>query len=66
MTQEELLTLLLVAPLLLVQSLFLFTDARKRGHKHWFWGVWGLIQCPFPIIFYLIFARKIFKKNKTI
>ncbi|MGD6965471.1 sigmaY antisigma factor component [Rossellomorea vietnamensis] len=66
MTQEEVLTLLLVAPLLLLQSLFLFTDARKRGHKYWFWGLWGLIQCPVPLLFYFIFARKVFSTKKKI
>ncbi|MGM0846345.1 MAG: sigmaY antisigma factor component [Bacillota bacterium] len=66
MTQEEILTLLLVIPLLLLQSLFLFTDARKRGHKYWFWGLWGLIQCPVPLIFYFIFARKIISKNRNV
>ncbi|YBZ92728.1 sigmaY antisigma factor component [Bacillus sp. AK031] len=66
MTEEEVLILLIVAPIMLLQSLFLFTDARKRGHKYWFWGIWGLIQCPLPLIFYFIFARKIFTKNKSV
>jgi hypothetical protein len=66
MTEEEILTLLLIAPVMLVQSLFLFTDARKRGHKYWFWGIWGLIQCPLPFIFYFIFARKILNKTKNV
>ncbi|RIW30900.1 sigmaY antisigma factor component [Bacillus salacetis] len=64
MTEDEILMLLLLAPILLTQSLFLFTDARKRGHKYWFWGIWGLIQSPLPIIFYFIFARKIFRKKE--
>ncbi|MFD2681086.1 sigmaY antisigma factor component [Bacillus seohaeanensis] len=64
MTKEELYILPFVIILLLIQSIFLFTDARKRGHNYWFWGLWGLIQCPFPIIFYLLFARKVWKRNK--
>jgi hypothetical protein len=66
MTEEEVLTLLLVAPIMLLQSLFLFTDARKKGHKYWFWGIWGLIQCPLPLLFYFIFARKVLNKNKDV
>lgn len=65
MTKEELYILPLVIPILLTQSIYLFIDARKNGHNYWFWGIWGLIQCPFPLIFYFIFAKKIWKKSKT-
>ncbi|MGG3914802.1 sigmaY antisigma factor component [Rossellomorea vietnamensis] len=63
MTREELYILLIVIPLLLVQSIFLFIDARKNGHQYWFWGIWGLIQCPMPLIFYFIFAKKVFRRK---
>ncbi|WP_350448830.1 hypothetical protein [Rossellomorea vietnamensis] len=41
MTREELYILPIVIPLLLVQSIYLFIDARKNGHQYWFWGIWG-------------------------
>jgi hypothetical protein len=53
-----------VGALLLVQSIWLFYDARKRGLRPWFWGLWGLIQAPIPTIVYLLLARKIFRKSK--
>jgi len=48
---------------LLIQSFWLFLDARKRGHNYWFWGIWGLIQTPMPLVCYLIFARKIYRRK---
>ncbi|WP_044337825.1 hypothetical protein [Rossellomorea aquimaris] len=65
MTKEELYILPLVIPILLTQSIYLFIDARKNGHNYWFWGIWGLIQCPFPLIFYFIFAKKMLRKFKA-
>lgn len=56
--------MIVVAIILLSQSIFLFTDARKKGHNYWFWGLIGLIQAPVPILVYLIFFRKIWKKKK--
>ncbi|MCA1061902.1 sigmaY antisigma factor component [Rossellomorea sp. AcN35-11] len=64
MTKDELYILPIVIPILLIQSIYLFIDARKNGHHYWFWGIWGLIQCPFPLLFYLIFAKKLWKKDK--
>ena len=55
--------LAVVVVILLVQSLFLFTNARKHGHNYWLWGILGLIQAPMPLLFYLIFARKIWRKK---
>ncbi|TJY38537.1 hypothetical protein E5161_20270 [Cohnella pontilimi] len=40
--------------LLLCQGTLLFLDARKRGGKAWFWGLWGLIQFPMPTITYAL------------
>jgi hypothetical protein len=51
----------LVAVILLSQSIFLFTNARKNGHNHWLWGILGLIQAPVPLLVYLSFARKVFR-----
>lgn len=55
--------LILVAAILITQSIFLFTNARKHGHNYWFWGIIGLIQAPVPTIVYLLFVRKQWKKN---
>jgi hypothetical protein len=55
--------LILVAAILLTQSIYLFLDARKRNYNYWLWGVVGLIQAPMPTLFYLIFVRKIFRRE---
>ncbi|MEH7253573.1 sigma-Y antisigma factor component [Neobacillus niacini] len=55
--------IILAAAILLLQSIFLFLDARKRNHNYWLWGIVGLIQAPMPTLFYLVFVRKIFRKN---
>ncbi|KIL53208.1 hypothetical protein [Jeotgalibacillus campisalis] len=49
----------LLAIILFAQSLYLFIDARRRGHARWFWGLWGMIQTPMPILFYLLWSRVI-------
>lgn len=65
MTHEiSLLGLIAIGLILLTQSTFLFIDARKHGHNYWFWGIIGLIQAPMPTLFYLLFARKIWKRKK--
>nr|WP_242035146.1 sigma-Y antisigma factor component [Mesobacillus harenae] len=58
-------TVLLVftAVILLCQSIFLFLNARKHGHNYWLWGIVGLIQAPVPLIIYLLFVRKIWRKS---
>ena len=48
MTQEKLMLLLYISPLLFAQSIFLFLNAKKKGANAWFWGIWGLIQTPMP------------------
>lgn len=56
---------ILLAVLLLSQSLWLFRDAQKRGANPWFWGFWGLLSFPSPLILYLIFVRKVFHREKS-
>ncbi|WP_099353346.1 sigmaY antisigma factor component [Fredinandcohnia onubensis] len=63
MNTNNTLLLFVVVIIVLIQGLWLFLDARKRGHNYWFWGIWGLIQTPLPLIFYLIFARKIYRRK---
>ncbi|MCH1627068.1 sigma-Y antisigma factor component [Fredinandcohnia quinoae] len=63
MTDHEIIIIILAAIILMIQSLWLFLNARKNGHNYWFWGILGLIQAPMPTIFYLIFARRIFQSK---
>ncbi|MGN7359953.1 transcriptional regulator [Paenibacillus sp. SAF-054] len=44
--------LVLVVCILLAQSLWLFTNARRHTKYYWFWGIIGLIQCPSPLVAY--------------
>jgi len=48
---------ILLISVLIAQSTWLFIDARKRDSMPWFWGLWGLIQAPMPLLFYFIFVR---------
>jgi hypothetical protein len=57
MSQIDLIIFPIVAVILLVQSIYLFIDARKNGMNYWFWGIIGLIQAPMPLIFYLLIKR---------
>jgi hypothetical protein len=52
--QETWPILIAAAVLLLCQGTWLYLDARKRGGKAWFWGLWGLIQFPLPTILYTV------------
>lgn len=63
--KEELSPLMMagIAVILLAQSIFLFINARKHGHNYWLWGIIGLIQAPMPLLFYLLFARKIWRSR---
>lgn len=50
--------------ILLVQSTCLFIHARRHNQKwYWFWGLYGLIQFPFPTLLYLLFVIKPWKKK---
>lgn len=42
----------LVACILLIQSLFLFIHSRRHTKYYWIWGIVGLIQAPIPLITY--------------
>jgi len=54
---------IIIAVLLLSQSMWLFRDAQKRKANPWIWGIWGLTSVPTPLIVYLIVVRKIFRKK---
>jgi len=52
--------------ILITQSFWLFTDARRREKNYWFWGIWGLIQFPLPILFYSLFHIYLpYRKSKS-
>ncbi|MCR8645538.1 transcriptional regulator [Paenibacillus sp. N1-5-1-14] len=55
--------IVIVVILLLSQSIWLFTDARKRANNRWFWGVWGLINFPLPMLMYALFCIYLPKKR---
>ncbi len=63
MDSEQLFALVLVAPIMLTQSILLFIDAKKKGAYAWFWGLWGLIQFPFPSIFYYFIVIRPYRKK---
>lgn len=44
--------------LVLIQGIWLFLDARKRGlgKRAWFWGIWGSTTMPLPLLLYWIFV----------
>ncbi|RCX13906.1 hypothetical protein DFP94_11917 [Fontibacillus phaseoli] len=46
----------LIALMLLTQGMWIFRDARKRGKEKsaWFWGLWGILNVPTPLIVYLL------------
>ncbi|QGU95889.1 sigmaY antisigma factor component [Clostridium bovifaecis] len=63
MTLQKKLFLLIVSPILLIQGLWMFLDARKRGEKYyWLWGIFGLINTPGNLVIYLIVTRIIIDK----
>lgn len=65
MTSFELYVLMpLVIVIMLTQSTFLFIDAKKRNGFAWFWGIWGLITAPLPLLFYFLFVIRPQKNKK--
>ncbi|WP_088041456.1 transcriptional regulator [Bacillus sp. EAC] len=51
--------LIVVFTILMIQSITLFTKAKKRNRSAWLWGLLGIIQFPWPsIFFYLFVVRK--------
>lgn len=57
MSNLDIIILIIVGIILLIQSIYLFIDARKNGMNYWFWGIIGLIQVPMPLIFYMLVRR---------
>ncbi|MGN7455289.1 transcriptional regulator [Paenibacillus pasadenensis] len=42
----------LIFAALFAQSTWLFVHATRHGRNRWFWGLWGLIQVPTPLLVY--------------
>lgn len=51
----------IIPPICFTQGTWLFIDARKRESCPWFWGLWGMISFPMPLILYLLIVRKIYR-----
>ncbi|MEH7613102.1 MULTISPECIES: transcriptional regulator [Bacillaceae] len=62
-TTENIIILVLVFTILITQSITLFTKAKKRNRSAWLWGLLGMIQFPWPsVFFYFLVVRKDRKK----
>lgn len=62
-TKENIIILVLVFIILITQSITLFTNAKKRNRSAWLWGLLGMIQFPWPsVFFYFLVVRKDRKK----
>lgn len=62
-TTENIIILGLVFIILITQSITLFTNAKKRNRSAWLWGLLGMIQFPWPsVFFYFLVVRKDRKK----
>lgn len=62
-TTENIIILVLVFIILITQSITLFTNAKKRNRSAWLWGLLGMIQFPWPsVFFYFLVVRKDRKK----
>ncbi|WP_257131738.1 MULTISPECIES: transcriptional regulator [unclassified Bacillus (in: firmicutes)] len=62
-TMRNIIILVLVFIVLITQSIMLFTKAKKRNRSAWLWGLLGIIQFPWPsIFFYFLVVRKDRKK----
>lgn len=62
----QIVLLTVIGIVLLAQGAFLFRDAQKRGRHAWFWGIWGLIHFPDPILVYYFFVIRRDRKRKKI
>ncbi|WP_315114707.1 hypothetical protein [uncultured Clostridium sp.] len=53
----------IIIPILLLQGLWIFNDAKKRGEReYWLWGLFGILNTPGNLIVYLIVTRAIIDK----
>lgn len=57
LTEVPVFAYILIAILLISQSLFLFFHSRKHGHLKWFWGIWGCLNAPTPLVVYVLWIK---------
>jgi bacteriorhodopsin len=55
---------IVLAVVLLTQSVWVFNDASKRGMNQWLWGVFALLNTPTNLIVYLIVSRSVLGSRK--
>lgn len=68
MSQTKLIIIILIIafPFILLQSTWIFIDAKKRGEKYyWLWGLFGILNTPGNLIIYLVVTRLIIDKYKN-
>lgn len=69
MSEAEVIKIVLpiVLPILFIQGLWIFKDAKRRGERYyWLWGIFGLLNAPGNLIIYLIITRVIIDRyNKS-
>lgn len=58
---SALMVAILLSPLLIIQSLWVYKDAEKNGMNKWFWGLFCLFNTPSNPLLYLVFRHL---KNK--
>ncbi len=64
--QSLFILILVLLPIAIVQGLWIFQDAKKRGEKYyWLWGLFGILNVPSNLLIYLIVTRVIIKKQKN-
>lgn len=62
-TKHLIIILLIIAPFLFLQALWIFNDAKKRREKGYIlWGLFGLLNIPQSLLVYLIVTRLIIDK----
>lgn len=62
-TKILIISLIIIIPLLFIQALWIFNDAKKRGEKGYIlWGLFGLLNLPESLLVYLIVTRIIIDK----
>lgn len=66
-TNQLIILLVIVIPILLIQGTWVFYDARKRKENYyWLWGIFALMNTPGNLIVYLLVTRVILNnKNKS-
>lgn len=65
LNQLPLIFWIVLSLVLITQGTWLFLDARKHSRIPWFWGLWGLIYFPLPLVLYGLIVRKAHRRLYT-